>query len=200
VLPPTLDACRCISGSRRSRDVAGPLTLFRSFDQRNPGDERVFRVTHGFEKAQLTERVVEAGPGGYILRGLEERTEWYWLSGFRFLGMVQDSEIVQQYLPPLPVFNFPMKAGSTWRQGEGRWHRLAPPERCSPERLGLGESEGTDRSASRCLPGAFELFGSGTPGGAIPFSTGTRLRSGISCGSRMARDRARLAVSSSWSV
>ena len=110
-----------MSQDQEDRDVAGPLTLFRSFDQRNPGDERVFRVTHGFEKAQLTERVVEAGPGGYILRGLEERTEWYWLSGFRFLGMVQDSEIVQQYLPPLPVFNFPSYSLQYWYAPEVRY-------------------------------------------------------------------------------
>lgn len=85
----------------------------------NPGDEWVFRVTYGFSKAQVTEQVVQSSPGGYMLRSLETGAESYWLPGFRFLGMVRDGEIVQQYLPPLPMFKFPLKAGFTWRQGEG---------------------------------------------------------------------------------
>lgn len=84
-----------------------------------PGDEWVFRIEHGFKRGQLTVRVTEAGPGGYVLSSLEDREEWYWQPGFRLLGIVQDGEIVGQFLPAIPVFKFPMQVGATWSQGEG---------------------------------------------------------------------------------
>ena len=110
-----------ISGCGTSALVAplGDQTLVVDEPEWNPGDEWVFRVMHGFSKAQLTVQVAQAGPGGYMLRSLETGTESYWLPGFRFLAMVQNGEIVQQYLPPLPMFKFPLKTGLTWSQGEG---------------------------------------------------------------------------------
>jgi len=113
--------CLAIAGCSASAVVTalGDQSLVVDEPEWNVGDEWVFRVTHGLSEEQLTVRVAVAGPGGYLLRGLEWRTEYYWLPGFQFFGMVRDGEIVQQYLPPLPMFNFPLKAGFTWRQGEG---------------------------------------------------------------------------------
>ena len=113
--------CAVVAGCGTSALVAplGDQSLVVEEPEWNAGDEWVFRVTHGFSTSQLTVRVAQAEPGGYILRSLETGTDSYWLPGFHFLAMVRDGEIVQQYLPPLPMFKFPLKAGFTWRQGEG---------------------------------------------------------------------------------
>ena len=84
------------------------------------GDEWVFKVVHGgSDFGHLTVRVLEAGPGGHVLNALEDREEWYWQTGFGLVAIVHDGEIVSQFLPPISIFKFPMRAGATWSQGEG---------------------------------------------------------------------------------